>query len=605
MNIKIDEESVPLHYDGLIKEDYDNSGGLARWIAQGMIMMGTAYIAGAIGTKAGIANATAKGNAGVGKAFTEGIAMSQKKYDSGKPYGWKEQDTDRLAGAINARSSLIESAQEMADDRIGSQMTRVAGRSFAGATRLMAGGSGFYSAGISEFIYNKAYLPLLKVEARTSKVYLENWTRKMNQHIANFDFYFGDDPELTEQPNFGKVRGMGKKIFQDESLHGWTQLSENTFFPFSSSNPLIIMWKKQPIFLSQKCCGMPDGKNHLTDCKIPRLTKDDFFGGFDFTVQETTSREGSQEIVEWTTTETHTTTADGGFVSGTFGFVFAWCGNESDSTNKIPLGDRQGNVGAFKNIVFNGDADKDKGDGKIGNANCFGRTEAEVAPFRGRQYHEIRWGHTNPANCGKLIFGKEPGCDILITRYEKGNKKEELIHHKKPEEYWVLEYSPSEYNAAGGLAFRKYSEATELVHHKVEKGFPAINLTHTINLKGFSGMEGWGSNFPDSFGGSGGTATTMPTTATNLSEQPAGMTVPTSLGIGSTMSETISSMLNTENPGLQMPTMEMPQGIATPLGQQQQEWASEYAGIGQENLNTERGEVPPQTDKNKEKVGEK
>jgi len=67
----------------------------------------------------------------------------------------------------------ISFAQIMTGARAGSQMTRAAGRSFAGATRLFSGGKGSYQSGINEFIHNKAHFPPLRVEARTSKIYLE------------------------------------------------------------------------------------------------------------------------------------------------------------------------------------------------------------------------------------------------------------------------------------------------------------------------------------------------------------------------------------------------------------------------------------------------
>lgn len=607
MNVRIGKWEDWLHYESLIKEDYDNSSGLARWIAQGMIMLGTAYTGGRLLAQPAVNAATAAGQAGVDKALTTGIEKATTPYldkqgdPTGRIFGWKPKDTQRIIDAQESMDAGIAKVKAHYEPRANARMAYTAGRSFAGATRLFGGGKGSYQSGINEFIHNKAQLPPLRIEARASELYLERWKRDMNQRIANWDFYFGDDPELAEKKDFGKVQGTGRKVFAN--AHGKYQLSENIIFPQASPNPLVNYMTNHPAFIYTKCCGK---QPHESTCKRPRLTKDDFYEGFDTKLTETINREGRKEVIEWTTTEEHATTTDND-VTGTFGFVFAWCGSIDDLTNKVPLGSGIGTAGAFVNTVFNGDADKEKGDGKVGNAGC--HCSSDINPFKGRQYHQIYWGKTPPSVCGELEFGKGEGYNYLVTRYEKGDKKEECVWTKKPEESWILRYNPAHYNAAGGLTFSKRSTTTETKTHRIERNFNPLNISNTISLTGFCGLEGWGDNPPDSFGGGGGTDISLPHSTASLKEELGGMTVPLpqGLGIGTIMPESIQSMLSTEDININIKMPEMPQAEVISQAQQQQEqiWQHLNIGTGEQNLNTERGGETSTEKAKKEKIGEK
>ncbi|CAH1757454.1 5017_t:CDS:10 [Entrophospora sp. SA101] len=113
-------------------------------------------------------------------------------------------------------------------------------------------------------------------------------------------------------------------------------------------------------------------------------------------------------------------------------------------------------------------------------------------------------------------------------------------------------------------------------------------------------------NPPDSFGGGGGTDVNIPSSSASLKEELGGMTVslPQVLGQGVVMPESIQSMLNTDDVKVDLETPEMPQMEGLKEGQQQQEQIFQNIGTGEQNLNTERGGVPAEKTKDKEKIGE-
>ncbi|CAG8692786.1 5459_t:CDS:2, partial [Scutellospora calospora] len=136
-----------------------------RVVAQGMIMLGTAYIGGKLLAQSAVSAATTAGQARVGKAAMKGLEMANT------PYMRDDKDTQRIQDAVENMDAGIARAATSYQARTNARMTYAVGRAFAGATRLFSGGKGSYQSGINEFIHNKAHFPPLRVEARTSKIY--------------------------------------------------------------------------------------------------------------------------------------------------------------------------------------------------------------------------------------------------------------------------------------------------------------------------------------------------------------------------------------------------------------------------------------------------
>jgi len=53
-----------------------------------------------------------------------------------------------------------------------------------------------------------------------------------------------------------------------------------------------------------------------------------------------------------------------------------------------------------------------------------------------------------------------------------------------------LHFDPAKYNKAGGLVFSIKTTTTETKTHRIERNFNPLNISSTISLTGFSGLEG-------------------------------------------------------------------------------------------------------------------
>jgi hypothetical protein len=557
-----------LFFDCLLKEDLDPSdGGLAKWAAMsiGKLALG-AVSAGASGL-AEVASTAVQGAQNTVAA--EGV---NKAFDNITFRDWTGNPNDRDVPVNSSPSAKAKNdfavdffkAKEQMDNQDAwanmrnktlSSIAGNVGKAFRSIPRTFFGGKASYSSSIAEFLFTKAHLPLLFLQAKTGKDYSDKWKAEMNRRLTAWDWWFGNDPEVCLKMDFGMARGIGydseKKTGVLKDLHGWIQLNENIIFK-GKSNLFIENWVNEDIFVYQL----------RNSNKVYHRTKEDFFEGFNGNIEFSINRDGIQET-KFSNRFEEVITRTLVHSSNTYAFAGFWCENGS-----IPIESKDGftvgpPVESFKNY----------GGGYTGGGSGYlckyedgasRRTDLDwsnYSAFKGKPYQRIDFGMPDKP----YKFGE--GSGTVIVRYMKSDENEEEIYQSDNAAMttWVLLKDTNRYK--GGICLFKEIKEIRVIREKVETNFNGLNIQLTVPIEGFSGIEGWGNNPPSSFSGGndgGGMPLNNPSWAQTLAS--GGMTLPDTNPLNTNqmqMPSQIQSMVNTEqvfNP-LEMPQLDSLKGM--------------------------------------------
>lgn len=550
-----------LDYDCMLKEDLNtNDGGLAKWAA---MAIGTLALNAGGAAISGLANcATVSEEGAMNTARAKSI---NRAADTLTFRDWTGNSKDRAvpmnsSAAVKAANDMREELATLAErdnnaeawgamkKQVGGAVSKSVGHAFSTLPKTFFGGRGHYSGSIDEFLENKAHWPLLYVEARTSYRYQNLWLAEMNRRLIQWDFWFGNDPEIALKKDFGMCVGKGYDEYSKEGvlkdLHGWIQLGENTIF-YGKKNPFIEEWIEEDKFVYQL------RRSH----KVYHRTVKDFFEGFKGELTFGFQRAGSHTDFDITRKEEVITT-DRIHSSNTYAFAGFWC-----ESGTIPVGREGGYTIGEPASSFSryGGGYTGGGSGYLcqyreGTSKRINLNWSDYQAYKNKSYQKITFGQPDE----ELRFGT--GSGTIVCRYMKGDSDEEEIYQTDDPEHttWVLKKDTDRYK--DGICLFKEVKGIKILTQKVEVDFNSLNLQFTVNIQGFSGIEGWGNNPPDSFGGSsggGGLPITNPAWVQVLSS--GGMMLPDTNTLNTNqlqMPAQIQSMVNTEQV---FTPLEMPQ----------------------------------------------
>jgi hypothetical protein len=563
-----------LNFDCMLKEDLsppDAGLGLVKWAATaiGSVVGGTAGAA-----IRGFTNAADTMIAGV--ANTSLSSSMNRASDEITFRDWTGNPNDRdvpmnSSAAVKAQNDIRDAvfgAIEKRDNadawgamkrQVGGAFSKGVGRAFSGFPRIFFGGRASYSSSIDEFIANKAHIPVLKVEARTSQSYQNFWVAEMNRRLSQWDFWFGNDPEVALKKGFGMDFGVGyeekwvgssgaerfirRGVLKD--LHGLIQLGENLIFG-GKMNPFIEEWIEGDKFVYQLRKNNP----------VYHRKSEDFFQGFRGELTFGYNREGRVTKFGEERTE-HFTTLERSAESGAYSFAYFWC-----SGGVIPGGISDGfdvEEPDLTNVTGETGNELVKYDPSTSQTTKLDWNN--YLEFKDKSYQKIRF----PEKILRKEFRFGEGSETVIAKYMRGWEKEEEIHQSPDpaNTTWVLAVDTSIYDG-GYVLFREIRGERTVVSQKEVYSNPS-GFQFAVPIGGTSGLEGWGNNPPNSFnwgGGNGGLPTENPNWAQHLAS--GGMTLPNTNPLNTNqfkMPAEIQSKVNTEQVFV---PLEMPQ--LNPLG---------------------------------------
>jgi hypothetical protein len=479
--------------------------------------------------------------------------------------------------SLQSQTDMMAFKAEITRDKNRKSNIESAGKAFSGLSRLMHGGHGSYSSSIQEFMAHKSPQSLLEVYVKTGREADNIWRAKLNKHIHDWYFPFGDDEEITMKKGFGWDVGKGHDILKD--LHGWVKLSSRMELMESMPNKLFEVWTENDIFIYQPCCGEANAQNgwkHSVDCRRPRWKEDgsSFYPGFStnltINLMNRPAENYSFDVTDVDTIGGKTTAPNPAIV-----FHFAWCGNETRNWNFQTQG----------NFVVSEPASQSKSrvEIKVKNEGVgYGDNwESSSAPgwALGKKYVKIHFSNTREGE--SYTFG-EGGSEYryLCLGFNMLNPYEEC---------WM-----DRGEGKGRWTFTRTSGSNsriEITGHTEEKqigrkstisfGTNALNVTLEVPLRGLSGMESWGDNPPDGFtsGGSGGLGSWI----SNVPETDpvGGMLLPTVDQLKSTEAEDLNLKDTLANMEGYAATPELPDRIKIPTAEQIADPMGLGTGVGE------------------------
>jgi hypothetical protein len=568
-----------LSYQCTFKEDIKpDDGRFAKWLATAVGSLALAYASGG----ASLAATAATGAKNVEETEETARAAQEEKvakgrYKDGNPWVWGKKDEAVVDEAVDKEQKKADRALNADKKKQSAALRSNVGNSYNKMAKTVFGGTGTYSSSIQEFISSKAKYPMLYLRACASYHYQNTWLAQMNKRIATWDFYFGHDAEIALREGFGMVSGTGwdkekyKKATDEKTkkqysvlndLHGFIQLQDTIAFT-GMFNPFVDDWIGSDIFVYQ-----------LRNSKRPRLTKESFFEGFTGTISYGLHQQGSTDSSTIKSQQTRVTETNDPKSEG-YSFVYAWCST--------------GVGGGGGNFVVS-DTSSTVGSGKRITQYEMGSPERTVSSFPSgvsvdAGYKRVSFGGARKGQ--EMTFGA--GSKYVVLKYMKSD----------PDEEQVVETSNP---GATTWVFRKVGSGTkevqliarvlnvEQVISTIEMDTPGLTMEFNTSIGGMSGMEAWGNNPPDGFGG-GGISQGASLDAPDISQQAPGMgiSLPTTnaLGIDTSMPQQMAATINPDV-NISSETFEMPK--ASGLEGLNAEYASgAYTSSGTQDTSTDRG----------------